>query len=233
MCRGMSVTLAMVLFVAAAYAGTAEEGLIAHYNFDEGEGIILKDQAGNECHGVIQNAEYVKSGKGYALEFNGVDSMVEVPPSPALAAAKEAITLEVWIKPTAIDQGEPGILVARHSATAPLAITVYHKDKRAYFYTAMGQVNGQVATAQMALEKWAYLVATWDGETAAFYKNGKIVSQRRSKKPELLTDGLLIGRSGTSFYHGLMDDVRIYNRALTAEEVAAHFNASKAEKGMK
>ena len=53
MCRGMSVTLAMVLFVAAAHAGAADEGLVACYNFDEGEGVVLKDQSGNECHGLI------------------------------------------------------------------------------------------------------------------------------------------------------------------------------------
>ena len=84
------------------------------------------------------------------------------------------------------------------------------------------------------MSKWIHLVATWDGQTGRFYKNGKKVGYG-GKKPELLTDGLVLGKGRTEqdYYNGLMDDVRIYSRALTPEEVATHFNESKADKGVK
>ena len=77
----------------------AEQGLVAHYSFDEGTGSVLRDVSGNGNDGSIHGARYVRRGRGYCLEFDGVGEFVDCGDRPALDL-REALTIEAWVRPT-------------------------------------------------------------------------------------------------------------------------------------
>ena len=62
-----------LIFVAPCAAVDTEEGLLAHFGFDEGSGSTVRDASGNNHEGTIHGAKYVQLQHGYALEFDGED----------------------------------------------------------------------------------------------------------------------------------------------------------------
>jgi len=71
---------------------------IAYWNFDEGSGNIAYDSSGNEFHGHIYSPVWTDGICGKAMQFNGINSYVNIPDSDALSNFGE-MTLEAWIKP--------------------------------------------------------------------------------------------------------------------------------------
>ncbi len=92
--RGVLVLFAVCVALTAA---RAEEGLVAHYSFDEGAGVTAGDSSGNGNDGAIKGAVWVKSPKGGALRFNGQDAFVDCGRAPARALAGD-YTLSAWVR---------------------------------------------------------------------------------------------------------------------------------------
>jgi len=83
------------------------EGLIVHYLFDEGEGVLIRDRSGKGHHGKIVGAvRWVKTPTGTALSFNGEDTYIDCAISDTLNMTK-AGTIEVWFNM----QSAQGVLV--------------------------------------------------------------------------------------------------------------------------
>ena len=80
--------LGIMLIVLSAFSVSAraarEEGIAAHWDFDEGKGDILYDRSGNENHGKIHGATWVKCGKRYVLRFDGRGDYVNCGTGPSL-----------------------------------------------------------------------------------------------------------------------------------------------------
>jgi len=126
-----SVTFSGVLLSAVSAAAAAgEEGLVACYRFDGGQGTTLHDRSGHGNHGNIHGASWVPSGSGFALRFDGLDDYVDCGSRPSLNVFK-AVSLEVNIYDRAISAEE----VDRHYHTTRLTgeITI-----RPYLYASSG-----------------------------------------------------------------------------------------------
>lgn len=96
-----------------------------------------------------------------------------------------------------------------------------------------GGSGGSVGTGlQMPLNTWMHLAATADGSTLSFYINGKLVASTPGALGPANDTPLRIAASGScgQFFHGLLDEVAIYNRALSGEEIAAIFASGAAGK---
>ena len=225
------VAVVGVLCVAAPAAPPKERGLVLHYTFDEGSGTVLKDRSGNGNDAVITNAKFVKAGKGYALEFNGKDSVATAAVSDRLKAIKDAVTVEAWINPMSAPKGEPGIIGEGPNITGTYGFTLYSATPRVYFYVRSGDNS---RASPVPIRKWTHVVGTFDGARVQLFINGKPASSLSSKHGEVSHGMFLVmGQSGTSYYHGLIDDVRIYDRALSPKEIADHFKRGAKEKGIK
>ena len=88
----------------------------------------------------------------------------------------------------------------------------------------IGGEQNAVGTAQLALNAWTHLATTYDGATQRFYVNGtQVASRAQTGALATATGPLRIGGNGVwgEYFRGLIDDVRIYNRALGAAEVQA------------
>ncbi|MCS6863091.1 MAG: LamG domain-containing protein, partial [Abditibacteriales bacterium] len=195
-----------------------EPGLVAHYTFDEGSGAVLRDVSGNGNDGTIHGARFVPCGGGFCLEFDGVDDFVDCGGKPSLDL-RDAVTLEAWVFPAARVKGEAGI-VGKHFDSYLLS---FYADGQCWWYISSG---GNNTKHLLTTGSWHHVVGTFDGKTLKLYVDGKLVSTNPSKFDTIRPGrNFFIGcaSSRTAYFPGMIDEVRVYNRALSEEEVRRHF----------
>ena len=176
------------------------------------------------------------------LRFDGVDDYVDVPTSSTLTITS-TITLEAWVKPGVVNPY--GNIISKESATAGKSQydlrhgQVTTDSKFTFFYMGTNDVyQGYSTNAQFSdTAKWYHVVAVWtfgDSTSAKIYVDGVLEAGSwwiGTGNVAAYSDngGLDIGRFITAiqYYNGLIDEVRIYNRALSAEEVLSHYNTQK------
>lgn len=232
----MQVPLVIVgLSLIIAGAACAQQGLVAHWTCDEGQGEMLADTSGNNNHGAIHGAKWVRSGDGYALQFDGADDYVDCGSGPSLDITGP-LTLQLWAKPTAANRGEPGIAGKFFES---YAITYYGNG---YFYISSG---GNNVSGPTKMHTWSHLTGAFDGTTMRFYVNGIEVASKPSrfdtvKQGGRFTIGCIVGDAAaadpnlrnTAFFPGLVDDVRVHNRALSQREILECYNEGAEGKGL-
>jgi hypothetical protein len=233
--RGALFLTVVLLANAVTITGFAADGPVAAWACDEGQGATLRDGSGNGNDGTLHGPEWVRSGKGFALRFDGQDDYVDCGSGPSLDLTGP-LTLQAWVRPSAPNRGEPGIAGKFFES---YALTYYGS---AYFYISSGGNNLSVPTK---LDTWSHVVGTFDGTTLRVYLNGDEVAAKPSafketKRGARFTIGCIIGDPAaadpalrnTSFFPGLIDAVRVHNRALNQAEVLAEYNLEAEGKGL-
>ena len=222
----MSVAVMCAVVCAKASAQEApgpavEKGLVAHWNFDEGKDDVLHDRSGNKNHGRIKGARWLRSGDVWALEFDGIDDIVDCGKGASLDLRK-TVSMMAWVYPMQPKQvGEPGIV---GKAYGSYVITQY--GDKVYGYISGGPHH---AHSDMEFNKWTHVGSTYDGKVLQLYVNGKLVS---SSELGLKVDAggkFWMGRSDgelrytrDAHFHGRITEVKVYNRVLTSEEIGRH-----------
>jgi acyl dehydratase len=134
------------------------------------------------------------------------------------------MTLEAWVNASAVTNWRTVVLKER---TGSLSYALYGANgaSRPAAYVNIGGADvGVNATANLALNTWTHLAVTYDGATIRVYVNGTQVATRAQTGPITTSTGVLrIGGNAvwSEFFQGLIDEVRIYSRALTAAEIQA------------
>jgi hypothetical protein len=200
----------------------APAGLVAAYGFDEAAGTVqVTDASGRGNGGTIAGATRTTAGKfGGALSFNGTSAWVTVKDAASLDLTT-GMTIEAWVKPSTLTGWRSVVL---KEAPNGLAYALYSGNDASrpagfvHFGTDIG-VNG---TTTMVANVWTHLAVTYNGTTLRLFVNGTLVRSQSASGAAITTTGALrIG--GNSFwgeyFKGLIDEVRIYNRALTATEI--------------
>jgi hypothetical protein len=202
-------------------------GLVAAYGFDAGSGTTAADASGNGNTGTISGAAWTTSGRfGNALSFNGVSNLVNVADASSLDLTT-GMTLEAWLNPSALSGWRTVLL---KEAPGRLSYSLYAHDNAprpaATVYTG-GNDQSAVGTAALALNTWTHLAATYDGATLRLYVNGVQVESRAVTSSLITSTGALRIGGNTiwgEYFTGLIDEVRIYNRALTPAEIQSDMN---------
>lgn len=196
-------------------------GLVAAYGFEEGSGATTVDVSGNGNVGTISGATWTGTGKyGNALSFNGTSSLVTVNDSTSLDLTT-GLTLEAWVYPTAVGgwksillkpQGTTGLCYALQGSSAAAGVPSLGLSVSA---------SNLMAPNPLPLNTWSHLAATYDGSTMVLYVNGvQVASQAQTGTLSTSTDALTIGGDvAGEDWAGSIDEVRIYNRALSASEI--------------
>ena len=239
--RHIEAVLAALLTIACsatrdatcAHDRVGDRGLVAHWKFDEEKGRGVKDSSGFGNGGEMVGARRVAGKVGRAVSFEAPESFVKIPCSASLNLG-DAISIEAWICPRDIGEASR-ILVSKNDEYA-LRIDNPREGNRISFFVHVGQPavtwEPRVSSPEPPkLNVWYQVVVTWDGAESRLYLNGELVSTRkRVGKPNPNPYPVMIGNweypscHGTHF-GGVIDEVRIYNRALGAEEVRAHYRA--------
>ena len=205
--------------------------LVAHWELDETEGDIAYDSVGDNDGTLNGNPIWQPGGGkvGGALEFDGIDDYVET--DFILDPAKRSLSAFAWVK-----GGAPGQVIISQMDT-----TVGRTVRPGSTWIGTNQSDGKLMTRLMdaAFEalvsesvitdgQWHHvgLVYDFDGLHRCLYLDGVEVAKDISPVAAVSSDGgLYFGADKTldtsSFFSGLIDDVRIYNQALNAEEIEA------------
>jgi hypothetical protein len=203
-------------------------GLVAAYSFDQGTGTTVPDASGNGNTGTLSNTSWSPSGKyGGALSFNGTSSLVSIDDSSGLHLSG-GMTLEAWVNASLLTNKKARTVLIKENAPdlqyALYANTDTNLPSGNIFTTAEFDTRG---TATVSVNTWTFLAATYDGSSLSLYVNGTLVSTKPvigSMSPS--TGKLRIGGNTiwNEWFKGLIDEVRIYNRALSVAEIQADMN---------
>ena len=209
-------------YTATFAALPAPPSLVASYSFDAGSGPTLADISGRGHAGTISGATWSAAGKnGGALSFDGVNDWVTVADSSALDLTT-AMTLEAWVRPTSTNRWRT---VALKEQTGNLVYALYgnNSGQRASANLWLGSSEKEARSAgQLAANTWTHLAATYDGATIRVYVNGALSgSTATTGSMPASTGPFRIGGNAVwdEFFAGQLDDLRLYNRALSATEV--------------
>ena len=211
-----------------------DRSLVAHYTFEEGAGDTVKDYSGKGNHGKNLGAKYVRlpDGKGFALRFDTANAVVDCGKGPTLDLT-EALTIELWLYPEIRPaKGEAGV-VGKGLGSFLLS----YPD--GWFYVSTGTSRNDCSVGA-SLNTWNHIVATFDGRHLKTYRDGKLrnVVEAGTEKQRINSGGNLYlrypvvwGGKVEPVFKCMMDDVRIYNRALSEEEVSRHYRSEAKDKG--
>lgn len=204
-------------------------GLVAAYGFDEGSGASAADQSGNGHTGTISGATWTTGGRfGQALSFDGVDDWVTIAHSTLLSLTT-GMTLEAWVYPTANGSGTWRPVVFK-GLTGSFVYSLSAYDAANFPVTVVvssAQLDAR-GGSQLPLNTWAHLAATYDGTTLRIFVNGAQVASTAASGDLLMSTGSVWigGNTFGSFFQGLIDEVRIYNVARTAAQIATDMNTA-------
>lgn len=217
-------------------------GLVGHWPFEEGSGTSTADRSGNQNTGYLRDSAdggpvWAAGRVGGALSFDGVDDAVRVPDSQSITSVSQGITIAAWVYWT--DLGTTAVLEAiawrqlGTAATDQYGLCVPAGTSELDFVINFGAGN-RVAYTSIAANQWTHVVALFDGAYQQIWVNGaQRYSSPKSGTLAPTSNPFTIGgaENGTSentseSFQGLIDEVRLYSRGLSADEISALYAAA-------
>ncbi len=204
-------------------------GLVAAYGFAEGAGETTADASGGGQTGAISGATWATDGKtGNALAFDGVDDMVTIADNAALDVTR--ITMMAWVRPSALS-GWRTVLLKERPLGLAYGLYADNDAQRPAGHIVTGSLlpieYNSAGVAPLPVDSWSHLAATYDGSRLRLYVNGVLV-RTTTVSGNIVTSGMPLRIGGNEvwgeWFAGVIDDVRIYNRALSQTEIAVDMN---------
>jgi len=208
--------------------------LVGWWKFDETNGIIAHDSSGNDNNGTLTNGPTWAQGKiGGALSLDGVNDYVLLPATADLDL--QTLTISAWVHSSNYNQ--QGFIFEK--TANGLVNTQYsfffHSSTELYFRTYKNGSYDDARPSSSGLSGWLLASATFDGSVKRVYLNGVQKVEKAWTGPittgpaGISSIGAIHNYNGVTSYHfnGLIDDVRIYDRALTAAEVQALYQSGQ------
>lgn len=208
-------------------------GLVAAYSFNEGSGTVLTDASGNGLNGQIQGATWSPNGRyGGALFFNGTSSYVDLG-NPAALQMTGSMTIEAWIN-AAANPPDDGQIVAKSDNSTGWQFKTSPDTGPQTFGAAVSSGSGRVqrySSATRSLNTWYHVASVYNTSTQTLstyvngvLNNGTLVGSVPSSQLNANVNANIGRRSGGYYFNGLIDEVRIYNRALSQAEIQSDMN---------
>ncbi len=209
--------------------------LVLALGFSQGSGTTATDNSGNNNNGTLTNGPaWSASGKyGSAVLFDGTDDFINIPDASSIDLTN-GMTMEAWVNPSNVTGFKTIICKDRTTSNYTYTLAANNNtttvaNQRPSSRLRIGSANQTVTgTSKLALNTWTHVASTYDGATFRLYVNGVQVSSLAvTGNITVTTDPLRIG--GTTalsgqYFAGLIDEVRIYNRALTQAEIQTDMN---------
>ena|GEM_PF-646076 len=232
---------ASLLGAQATTLGTEEKspGPAAYWKFDEGTGTVSNDSTGNGNNGSIQGSPTWKSDDSCiskkCLLFNGSSQYITVPNSSSLNPTT-GLTVEAWVKPTNVASSTNYNIIAKQDWGNKLgyrfAISGYGCSTNCLFF-GVGDGTNQTEYVPSGvnlndLGNWHHVVGVFYSGTLKVYVDGKLRGSTTTPVNSISNTSsvLAIGRhsGGGEYFPGFIDEPRIYNYALSADQVKADYN---------
>ncbi|MCX5646231.1 MAG: discoidin domain-containing protein [Phycisphaerae bacterium] len=216
---------AAVVLALGYTAAAGPVGLVGHWTFDEGQGAIAHDSSGNGLDGTLRgNPTWVTGGQvGGALDFNGSTAYVEIPNNSLLSLTTE-ITIAAWTNMRTTASGEMAILSKGSWAANNLPYEVTEDAGGVIYWQFYNDAGRDTCSpTSPSVGEWHHIAATYDGKVFKCYIDGALGEEWAyvGTMPKN-TASVTIGRrsGGGTYFNGMIDDVQLWARALSAAEIA-------------
>ena len=199
-------------------------------------------------HGILRGGATADTNAfiGTGFSFNGTNKYVEIPNAPELNPAE--LSVECWVRFDNLDApgtstyvGQQYLVFKQNSRSSDFEGYVLSKDRTAddiilwEVSSASGQLVRIDSVSPVTTNQWYHLVGVRGSNYIQLYFNGVLEAQTNVNFPQDYGDQpLYFGTSGQAYWdrklNGLLDEILLYNRALSAEEVAQLYNAGAVSK---
>ena len=231
-------TLAIAVSLSLLGFTQAQAGLLAHWKFDEGSGTSVADSSSNSNTGTLTNMtgnEWTTGPVDGALNFDGADDYILVNHDSSLDATS-ALSVAFWIKTTNSQQHVVSKSLA-HSGSDNFSFGLrIHSDGTPAIQISNGTDTPFLSSSQAITDgAWHHVAYVFEKPTSKFYIDG--VDDAGTYESfdydlHITTEDVYIGASDTVNYNGgpynflvgSLDDLRIYDSALTAAQIQALAN---------
>jgi hypothetical protein len=204
---------------------------VGGYPFSEGTGVTTTDLSGSGNTGTLQTgATWTTGGKyGNAVSFDGINGFVSVPDANSLDIGSTG-TIEAWVKPNAINRWNSVIAKGNvnNDSNVNYGIEITNNNRFICILGSGSSSRTLTATTAVAVGTFYHIACVWTGTTLQLYINGTLnTSVAQNLTPAANTSLLFIGQYGgdADRMSGVIDEVRIYGRALSQTEVQTDMNA--------
>jgi hypothetical protein len=199
-------------------------GLVAALGFEEASGTAVTDASGTGNTGTTSGPTRITTGRfGRALSFDGVNDWVTIPDATSLDLTNR-MTLEAWVYPTALGSSWRTVLLKEQPGNLVYGLYAGDGTPRPSGHIFVGGDLDTRGTTAPALNAWTHLAVTYDGAALRLLVNGTQVSTRAVTGSMPNSTGVLrLGGNNIwpEWFSGRIDEVRVYNRALTATDIQA------------
>jgi hypothetical protein len=212
---------------------------IAYWRFDEGQGNVVRDSA-DANHGTFygENWEQICIS-GSCASFNGRDSYVQVMQHGEFLTLGDELTIEAWVNVRGGENAYRSVITRRDGGGGkPTEGWMLYAglDNKWQFWLSDGHSGWtKIKTdAGVELNKWTYIAAIYSKGKASIYVNGEPKNSSEvpktvlnSNRPLRIGAGVTESETAKLFFNGLIDEVKIYNSSLTAEEIKQNYETMK------
>ena len=203
---------------------TLKTGLVLHLRFENEKGKVIRDASGSENHGRLMgdasNHSTGQARRSYAV-FDGRGDFIECSHADSLTLTTDGSIL-LWVRPKRL-QSMRG-LVSKYNPQKSYTLRTWKEGEQSKI--AFGDTSDNfLSTPELRENRWTHVAVTLDDGDVSFYLDGKLNSEDSRVAPlSTNTSPVRIGSDYDGrYFHGAVDDVRIYNRGLSAKEVAKIF----------
>jgi hypothetical protein len=212
------------LVLGPALTSTVRADLVGWWRLDEGTGTTAFDSSGNGNDGtILGNPQWVPGMIGGALDFDGDGDYVDCGNDPIFDITEE-VTLAIWVNANDIGNGAHNCWLGKgdntyaikHQSGNNLEFFIFDGSWHSTNYTTdIESLNGE----------WHHMAGTYDGTELKFYLDGEMVlSSAYSSTIGIANHPVTIGENSQAtgrYFDGMLDDARIYNEALSADDIVA------------
>ncbi|MBU4459914.1 MAG: hypothetical protein KJ579_05050, partial [Verrucomicrobia bacterium] len=210
-------------------AATPDPSLLLWLPLDEAAGDIAADRSARALEADLDGTQWARGAFGVAARFGGTNAVIEIPTVPGLNGATQ-LTVAVWALWDGPAGRYPNLLTSR--TWSPGGLMLFVRDNTCAFRlgrpghkagapgSAWTETSVPLLTA-LPQRRWTHLCVVFDRPRITAYVDGRTVAHGTWAHP-VEADGLRLGAwQGPVSHAGMLDDVRLYGRALTEAEVAA------------
>lgn len=200
--------------------------LVLALSMNAGTGNTVSDSSGQNNHGTRSGATWITGGKyGKALLFDGVNDWITIPDAPSLDLTT-GLTMMAWVYPTS-NTGVRDVLIKQGSNVDIYNLYARNNNGKPESNVYVNGLNRMAQGTALPLNTWTHLAGTYNGSALKLYVNGVQAASINVSGAIACSSGVLrIGGNSLwgEWFKGRIDEVRIFNRALTASEIVTKKN---------
>lgn len=204
--------------IQSGFAQDITTGLVAHYNFENTSGAVVDETGNNNGSTSLTGVNRVGSGRDgtNAFQFDGANGYINIPSSSDINHSQSPFnfTLAYWVKS---DGSQGSYDRVSGFAGYDYEVAVGGTTNELKVYNGTWHSTGY----QLTYNTWTHIATTYDGTTFRIYVDGSLI-QSYARTNRALTGNLFLASTytGGENFDGVIDDARMYNRTLTAADIA-------------